>query len=142
MKPTKESVAIVIKNGKGGFLAVRRAEGDTFAGQWGLPAATLRGDETNQDTVKRAAKDKLGVDVEILETIGDMTLDKGEYLNHLTEYLVKIVKGEVSLKMRDSSVSQYTEYKYYDDPRILIPAAKNGSICSRIFLQTYNLNWE
>lgn len=141
MKETKESVAIVIKNKNGSFLLVKRAGDDSFADMWGLPAASVRDNETTEDTAKRAAKDKLGVDIEIVDTLGDMALDKGEYSQHLTEYLVKIVSGEVSLKIRDPSVSRYQQYIYSDDLSLLIPAAKNGSICSRIFLKSNNLSW-
>ena len=142
MKKIKESVAIVIQNKRGEFLAVKRATDDSFAGHWGLPAASLRDYETQVDTAKRAAKDKLGVDIEILETIGDRTEDKGDYDEHLTEYLVHSVNGEVSLDVRDPSVSKYAEFGYFNDPTILIPAAKGGSICSRIFLTSKNLYWE
>ena len=141
MKPIKESVAIVIEDDQGAFLVVKRASDDSFAGHWGLPAASLRNNETREDTAKRAAKDKLGVNIEIVGTIGDRTEDKGEYLEHLTEYLVKITEGEISLETRDPSVSRYADFKYADDPRILIPAAQGGSICSRIFLKNKGIDW-
>ncbi len=142
MKTTKESVAIVILDENGDFLAVKRADDDSFAGHWGLPAATVRNGETKEDTAKRAAKDKLGVDIKVLGLVGDMSLDKGEYISHLTEYRVNIPKGDVSLEARDPSVSHYVEYKYCDDPSILIPAAKAGSVCSRIFLKSKGLSWD
>jgi ADP-ribose pyrophosphatase YjhB (NUDIX family) len=140
-KATKESVAIVISNDEGEFLVVKRSSDDSFGGFWGLPAASLRDSETQEDTVQRAAKDKLGVEVKILKTIGDRTEDKGEYLEHLTEYLVDIINGEVSLETRDPSVSRYAEFKYSNDPTILVPAAKHGSICSRIFLTDKDITW-
>lgn len=142
MIPVKESVAIVIKNDDGQFLAVKIADNDSFAGQWGLPEASLRKDESNEDAAKRAAKDKLGVDIEVIEVIGDMTVDKGDYLEHLTEYLVQTIGGEVSLETRDASVSRYAEFKYNDDAKILIPAAKNGSVCSRIYLKNNGISWD
>lgn len=126
MKTTKESVAIVIQNDRGEFLVVQRANDDSFAGNWGLPAASLKGNETSEDMAKRAAKDKLGVDIEIISTIGDRTEDKGEYLEHLTEYLVRITNGEPSLETRDPSVSRYTAFKFTDDASILIPAARGA----------------
>lgn len=141
MKTTKESVAIVITNEKGEFLTVRRAGDDTFPGQWGLPAASLRSGETNEDTAKRAAKDKLGVNVEVLDVIGDMTVDKGDYFAHLTEYHARIIEGKPVLKARDQSVSQYESCKYSSDPAILVPAAQQGSLCSRIYLKEQGINW-
>ena len=142
MKETKESVAIVIKNSNGSFLAVQRADDDSFGNMWGLPAASVRRGEELEDTAKRAAKDKLGVDIDILETIGSMTLDKGDCFEHLTEYLVDIVSGEILLETRDPSVSRYKEFKYSNEPSILIPAAQSGSICSRIFLKSNHLSWD
>jgi ADP-ribose pyrophosphatase YjhB (NUDIX family) len=141
MKPTKEAVAIVVIDASGTFLTVQRADNDSFAGLWGLPAASPRNNETLHDSARRAAKDKLGVDVEIVNKVGDMTVDKGDYLEHLTEFQVKITSGAISLKRRDPSVSHYTAFKYTNDPAILVPAAQHGSICSRIFLRSKGIDW-
>lgn len=101
----------------------------------------MRKDESHEDAAKRAAKDKLGVEVKIVKVIGDLTHDKGEYLEHLTEYLVNITKGDISLKARDKSVSLYSDYKFTSDPSILVLAARDGSLCSRIFLKSKNISW-
>lgn len=141
MQVTEESVAIVLKNEDGNVLVVKRASDDSFGGLWGLPAATLRDNETEEATAKRAARDKLGVEIEVMSTIGDMTVESDDQRRHLTEYLVQITNGEVKLATRDPSVSRYSEFKYTADPSILIPAAQHGSICSMIYLKDKGIDW-
>ena len=70
MKRLKRSVALVIE-GPEGLLLVRRPEDDeSLPGEWGLPAATLRERESEEDAVRRAGREKLGVQVRPLHPLG------------------------------------------------------------------------
>jgi 8-oxo-dGTP diphosphatase len=131
-KPTVRSVAIVIKDSAGRLLVVKRDDDDKdLPGVWGLPAATIRDGETPEQAALRAAADKLGVTVRILGFTGEDT----SQTHSLREYEAELVDGTPSVPQNDPSVSQYADLKYADDPRILLEAARKGSLCSRIYLR-------
>ncbi len=139
-KPVKESVALFFTNEQGQFSVVRRSlTDDSLPGAWGLVGGSLRVGEEPQDTVIRSAKDKLGIDVDVIDFIGEDTIDRGDYINHLREYRVKVVGGTPRPIQNDLTVSKYEEFKMVDDPEILRPAAEAGSLCSRIFLRQQGL---
>lgn len=140
--PVKESVAIVIYDEAGRFLTVKRAEDDdSLPGVWGLPGASLRGEETPEHAAVRAGMDKLGVKVAVHSCIGEDYVDRGDYARHLREYEVRLVEGTPSVPQSDPSVSQYDALQYTDDPTILLQAAREGSLCSRIFLRRLRIDW-
>ena len=141
-KVKRESVAIVIKDEDGRFLAVKRADDDSFPGMWSLPAATVRDGESLEDAAKRAAKDKLGVDIKMVGEIGDASKDAHDCVKHMTEFEVEIVGGaKPTLEVRDPTVSRYSEMKYCDEPSLLIPATKSGALCSGIYLRSLGVEW-
>lgn len=141
-KPLRKSASIVIENSEGEPLIVKRAGDDeSFPGVWSLPATTRREGESPEDTAKRCAKDKLGIDIEVVKKIGEDTKDRGGYISHQVEFETRILKGEPVLRMSDPNVSQYTEVKYCDDISILAQAAREGSLCSQIYLRGKGIQW-
>ena len=57
--------------GPEGLLLVRRPDDDeSLPGVWGLPAVSLAPGESEEDAVRRAGRDKLGVELEPLEPVG------------------------------------------------------------------------
>jgi len=136
-------VSIIVKHANGDFLVVKRPNdpSDNLAGVWGFPAVTLRDDETDVKGLKRAAKSKLGIEVGIIKRLGESTHEGPDYILKLTDYEVFITKGIPKVPQTDQSVTQYTEYKFTNDPAVLIPAAKKGSLCTQIFLKDLNINW-
>ncbi len=144
MKPTKESVSLVIKDQKNNFLIVKRADDpeDDLANVWGFPAATLREGETRQELAMRVAHSKLGVEVELGDVIGESTHDRGGYVLHLVDYEARITDGTPVVPQADTSVSQYADWKFTDDPSALLEAAQKGSQCTQIFLKSIGENWE
>lgn len=139
-KPTKHSIAFYWRDEQEGFSTVKRADDDpALPGVWGLVGGSLGPGETFEEAITRAGRDKLGVTVEILRFTGEDTIDRGPYLNHLREYEVKIISGAPSVPQSDRTISQYVDLKMTDDPRILLPAAEAGSLCSRIFLRNAGL---
>ena len=136
MKPAKHSVAVVVRDGGGRFLAVRRPDDpeDPLAGLWGLPAITLRDGEDERAAVVRAGRAKLGVQLAAGRKIGEQTADRGAYLLRLSDYEATIVGGTPSVPQPDDSVTQYVACEFTGDPAILSEAAARGSLCARIFL--------
>lgn len=139
-KPVKEAVAFYALNSQKEFLCVKRADDDdSLPGVWGLPAASLREGEAQEDAVIRAAQDKLGVKVEIAQYTGDDSQDRGSYVLHLCEYEVKIFEGKPSTLNSDPTASSYAAVQWSSNPEILREAADKGSSCSRIFLRNLGL---
>jgi len=143
-KTTTYSTALVIYNqDRSKYLLVKRPSDDiSMPGYWGFPAASKKGvDEEWEDVVKRAAKTKLGVDVEIIKNLGEDTIDRGKYVLILRDYEVRVVNGQPSVPQVFPGVTQYVEQKWTDDPSELKKAARDGSLCSRVFLRYNNISW-
>lgn len=139
-KPIKESVAFYALNADSAFLAIKRSDDDeSLPGVWGLPAASVRPGESQEDAIKRAARDKLGLEVEALRYTGDDRQDRGSYNLHLSEYEVKIISGVPHILNTDSTTSHYAAFQWSQDPELLREAAERGSSCSRIFLRNKGL---
>lgn len=135
----KESVALLIIDGDGRFLAVRRSDDDvTLPGVWGLPAASLRPGESAEDAAHRAARDKLGLTVRLREDMGEATAAPV----HLRAYTAEIVHGTPALVSSDPEVSAYAALRFTRDLRLLLPAARAGSLCSRVCLRWSGIDWE
>jgi len=143
MKPTKESVSIVIKDKSGKFLVVKRADDpdDELAGVWGFPAVTLKGDENHRAGCERIGYQKLGVKIRIGQKIDDSTHEKKNYILHLTDHEATITEGVPLVPQTDTGVRQYTESRFTNDPTILFEAARKGSQCTQIFLESIGSNW-
>jgi len=122
-----------VVEGPDGVLLVRRPEDDeSLPGVWGLPAASLADRESEQDAVRRAGREKLGVEVRPLEPLG-------QELN-MTGWRVEIVAGRPSVPQRGPN-TQYTELRW-GEPAELVAAARQGSLCSRVLLRARGLDWE
>ena len=119
--------------GPDGVLLVRRPDDDeSLPGVWGLPAASLAGRESERDAVRRAGREKLGVEVRPLEPLGqELTM---------TGWRVEIVAGRPSVPQQGPN-TQYTELRW-GEPAELVPAARQGSLCSRVLLRAHGLDWE
>jgi 8-oxo-dGTP diphosphatase len=137
MTQTVHSVAIVVKDAAGRLLVVKRDDDDKdLPGVWGLPAATIREGETPEQAAVRAGQDKLGVTL----NIGNFTGEDTSPTQSLREYEAEIVDGTPSVPQNDPPVSQYADLQYTNDPRILLEAARKGSLCSRIYLRNAGID--
>lgn len=146
MKPNREAVSLVITDDDNKFLTVKRAvnPNDDLGGVWGLPAVLLKEGESHKDAALRVGRQKLGVDIELGTKIGDSTHERKAYILHLTDYEAKIVKGipTVPQGQSDQSIIHYAECKFSSDPAILLKAAKKGSQCTQIFLESKGIDWQ
>lgn len=141
-KRVEQSVAMVIRDALGQFIAVKRADDDeSLPGVWGLPATSLRDGETNEHAVLRAGREKLGIAVKVLHLVGTDRIERECYILELSDYEVAVVSGVPMVPQRDKTVSQYTELQYTKDLGLLVEAAQRGSLCSRILLDSERYSW-
>jgi 8-oxo-dGTP diphosphatase len=132
LKSPKRSVSLVIE-GPDGLLLVRRPEGDeSLPGVWGLPAASLMEDESEEDAVRRAGREKLGVEVAPLQPMASE--------GPMTDWEARIVTGTPSVPQRGPN-TQYVALRW-GEPLDLVPAARDGSLCSQALLRARGLDWD
>ena len=98
---------------------------------WGLPAASLVEGESEDDAVRRAGREKLGAEVRPLQPLGSE--------ESMTDFLAEIVTGEPAVQQGGSN-TQYSECKW-GELADLLPAARQGSLCSRVLLRTRGVEW-
>jgi 8-oxo-dGTP diphosphatase len=133
VKPLKQSVSLVIQ-GPDGLLLVRRPEGDeSLPGEWGLPAASLRPGEREEDAVRRAGRDKLGVEVRPVRALGEASGQRPGYRILMRDWEVEIVGGE-PLVPQSGEGTQYEDLRWGDVAELL-PAARHGSLCAQVLLR-------
>ena len=144
MTKEKHSVALIIYNSEGKYLIVKRPfEPEENYYEWGFPAASkLSLDESWEEVVHRAAKTKLGIEVEIVRMIGEDKAQRKDYNLVLRDYEVKIVTGEPSVPQPYEGVTQYTDFRYTDNSKDILESAQKGSVCTRIFLDDKEINWK
>jgi 8-oxo-dGTP pyrophosphatase MutT (NUDIX family) len=119
--------------GPDGVLLVRRPDDDDdLPGVWGLPAASLGPGESEEDAVRRAGREKLGIEVLPLQPIGT---DGG-----MTDWEARVVAGRPAVPQPGPN-TQYAELRW-GDARDLVPAARRGSLCSRVLLRARGLDWD
>jgi hypothetical protein len=140
--PIRRATALLVESGDGRFLCVRRPPEDLILGDvWGLPAVDMHPGESWIDAAHRVGREKLGVDIEVSERLGDESVLRTGFILHLTEFAARIVSGEPSVPQPGEPGTQYRELDYVSDPRVLCEAAQRGSACSRIFLRTQGIPW-
>ena len=140
MTPLKQSISLVIE-GPGGILLVRRPEDDEdLPGLWGLPAASLDQDESEEDAVRRAGRTKLGVEIRPLRPLGEAVGERPAYRIRMRDWAAEIVSGRPAVPQPGAG-TQYGELRWGDAAELL-PAARAGSLCCRVLLESRGLGWE
>lgn len=142
MKPIRHSIAYITYNkDRSKFLAVKRPSDDKdLPDVWGLPAGSLKNDETFEETVLRSAREKLGVGLKIVKLIGEGNIERENYILHMKEYEVEIIQGEPQVPQPVEGVTQYQSWKWAT-PNELTESARKGSLCSRLYLSSTNQKW-
>lgn len=131
----KRSVALAIHDGAGRLLLVQRPPDDEdLPHAWGLPAASRAEGESWDDTVRRAARDKLGVLVEPGAVLGAGHVDRPGYRLEMRLYRARILDGEPVAPQPVPGVTQYVAWRWGAGPE-LWPASRAGSLCSRLYLE-------
>jgi 8-oxo-dGTP diphosphatase len=118
--------------GPEGLLLVRRPDDDeSLPGVWGLPAVSLAPGESEEDAVRRAGRDKLGVEVDPVEPVG------GE--GGMTDWSARLLAGEPAVPQPGPN-TQYTDLRW-GEAADLVPGAREGSLCCRALLSARGLDW-
>ena len=116
-----------------GLLLVRRPDDDeSLPGVWGLPAASLGEGESEEQAVRRAGREKLGVEVLPLQPIGTD--------GAMTDWKARVESGRPSVPQPGPN-TQYAALRW-GEPGELVPAAREGSLCSRVLLRARGLDWD
>jgi ADP-ribose pyrophosphatase YjhB (NUDIX family) len=130
----KRSVSLAIHAPAGRVLLVQRpADDEDLPLAWGLPAASLGPGEEWESAVRRAARDKLGVDVEPVGVLETGSLERPAYRLEMRLYHARVVAGEPSVPQPVEGVTQYVGWRWGHAPE-LGPAAAAGSLCARLYL--------
>lgn len=143
MKPEKRSVAVVIRppDEADRLLTVLRPEDDEdLPSTWGLPAASLRPGESWREAAVRAGRDKLGVELRVDDLVGEDRMERERYVLHMREYEAAIVEGAPEVDQPAEGVTRYQAWTWAGAER-LEPAARRGSLCSRIYLRSRGREW-
>lgn len=118
--------------GPDGLLLVRRPDDDEdLPGVWGLPAVSLAAGESEEDAVRRAGRDKLGVELEPVKPAGSE--------GTMTDWEARILSGRPEVP-QPGPHTQYTDLRF-GEPSELVPAAREGSLCCRALLRARGLDW-
>jgi hypothetical protein len=124
MRPVKHSIAVMIRKGTD-ILAVRRRENDDeLPGIWGLPAGTIRENETTEDLIARIGHDKLGVKLAPTRRIASGRQDRPNYRLHMELW-------EVS--MEGTPIHPEWQWASLD---LLRPGMESGSLCCELALKS------
>lgn len=132
----KRSVSFVIRDPSdtGRVLAVRRPpDDDDLPNAWGLPAGSLRPDESWEDAVRRAGREKLGVELDVGDVLEEGSIGRAGYTLHMRLYEARVVSGEPAVPQPTPGVTQYTGLDWATAERFE-PAAAAGSLCCRLYL--------
>ena len=139
MKPLKRSVSLVIESPAGVLLVRRPDDDDSLPGLWGLPAASLREGESEREALLRVGRDKLGVEVEPLEPIGEDEAERDDHRIEMRDWSARIAAGAPAVPQAREG-TQYVEWRW-GDPAELAPAARAGSVCARVLLRALGSPW-
>lgn len=79
----------------------------------------------------------LGVELKILKLIGENNINRKDYILHMKEYEVKILKGKPKVPQPIQGITQYQQWRWGIGSD-LKEAASKGSLCSQIYLRSVN----
>jgi hypothetical protein len=139
MKTAKHSVSLVIKASARVLLVLRPEDDESLPGLWGLPAVTLAPGEAEDDAVRRAGREKLGVEVQPGVLVGEAESDRPDYTIRMRDREAKITSGVPSVPQPYAG-TQYVDWRWGEVAE-LKPAARAGSLCCQVLLRARDLTW-
>ncbi len=145
MKPIKFALAVVIKNPKNPdeVLAVLRPpDAKSLPNIWGLPAVSLKENETPEVAIVRLGKEKLATTIVPKEFIGVDTDERDSHQLVLMDIEVEVTGPEPEVQKGTTNDTKYTGQKWTSDYSVFIPGAQKGSVCDRVFLKSRGISWQ
>jgi len=129
------SFAIFRPGDRAEVLVVQRPPDDEdLPNAWGLPAGSLLPGEDWADAVRRAGRDKLGVELSVGDELNRGFLERPAYTLEMRLLEAGIVTGEPRVPQSLAGVTQYQAWRW-GTGETLVAAAERGSLCSRLFLE-------
>jgi 8-oxo-dGTP pyrophosphatase MutT (NUDIX family) len=122
-KPTKRSVAVLVRR-NGQILSVRRpADDDELPGIWGLPAGTCGEGESVSDVIQRIGREKLGVELRPLHLLRRGIQERPGYV--------------LDMELWEAGLTGYPDYPEWQwaSFEILRSGASSGSLCCELALR-------
>jgi len=108
----KEHAALVLKNEENKVLFIKRSmKKKTLQGAWAFPSGTVEEGEDIYDTIKREAREELGVNVEPKNILTETELP--EFSVKLIFVLCSIKSGELTIKEPDE-INKFEWIKFSD----------------------------
>ena len=101
---------------------------------WGLPAGRVRPGESWTDAVRRAGRDKLGVELDVGRELNRGSTHRAAYLLEMRLFEATITHGEPHVPQPHADVTQYRAWRWARADT-LRPAAERGSLCCRLCLE-------
>ena len=137
-RETRQAVSFAIwrPDAPSQVLVVQRPPDDEdLPRAWGLPAGRVHPGETDEDAVRRAGREKLGIELEVGAELNRGRIERPRYTLEMRLYAARIVSGEPTVPQPVPEVTQYVGWRW-DEAPVLRPAADRGSLCCRLFLET------
>ncbi len=145
MMLTKFSIAVALINPVNNIevLAVKRPENDdALPNVWGLPAITPKSGELPEAAVRRLGLEKLSADIVAKSLIGVRDIERVGYKLILMDLEALLVDGVPTVENAQSDGTVYSDLLWTSDYSIFLEAARKGSLCSRIFLESKGISWQ
>jgi ADP-ribose pyrophosphatase YjhB (NUDIX family) len=132
----KQSISLVIRNWARPeqlLLVQRPHDDDSLPGVWGLPAATLRLDESWADAGRRIGPEKLGVTLHMGRELNRGGRMQRGHTMEMRLFEATILRGLPSVPQNAGGVTQYRQWRW-DAAEALRPGALQGSLCCMLQL--------
>jgi ADP-ribose pyrophosphatase YjhB (NUDIX family) len=136
-KPLKRAVALAAWSEEGLLLVKRPEEDPEFAGAWGLPAVSLGNGEGPEEGALRVGREKLGAGVELLRPVAFGVEERTAYTLELWVVEARLL-AMPELPEPKPGKTYYRAYRF-GRPEELREAARQGSLCSRLYLAVKGL---
>ncbi len=142
----KKAVALAIyeSSEKSSILSVLRPEDDEdHPGVWGMPATSLNDGESWEEAVRRAAREKLNVEIESIELLSEGKQSRDDYDITLRNYQAEI-KGNQTPDVQEASTTgtKYEEWDWKPVNQMKEAATETASLCTTLILDLHEKEFD
>ena len=138
---TVRAIAVVINSPLDAnlLLTVRRPDDDEdLPGVWGLPATTIRPQESDADAATRLGETKLGTPLTLQHLLADGTRTRTDYKLYMRLCSATMTNPEPTLPSNagQDGVTYYADWRWAPVSS-LVDGAERGSLCCALALQSH-----